>query len=556
MSITLRPDQHQVKDEIYDNWRNGAQNVVAVAPTGMGKTVLTTDIILDGHNQGLTEIVMAHRNELVGQMSLAVARRGIKHRIIGSKSTIASVIQDHRAELGRSFVNPDAKCSVGSVQTIVSRSDQLRQWAAQVDRWTLDESHHAASGNIWMQAISLFTNARGLGVTACPSRADGLGLGRHADGPFDAMVIGARMRWLIDNSALADYEIVCPKSDLEVDDSDFAASGDLSPKKGRLASQRSHIVGDVVKEYLRYAVGRRTIVFATDIETANDMAKRFEAEGVSAAAVSSKSDAAYRREMIRRFRTGRLLVLINVDLFDEGFDVPGCDVVIMARPTGSLNKYLQMCGRSMRRDPLNPGKIALIIDMVSNWKRHGLPDKFHQWTLDRRDKRSRKASDPDDIELMKCWSCARPYERVHTACPHCGAHPEDDPDAARGASRTLEQVDGDLVLLDRDTLARLRAAAEIETPEAMEARVSFAAGPIAGRGAANRQREKIAARERLDHSVAQWAAIRRAAGDDDRMIHKRLYLTTGASLLEMQAMDRADMEQMAQTIEGWFSDTD
>jgi superfamily II DNA or RNA helicase len=407
--------------------------------------------------------------------------------------------------------------------------------------------HHTLKDNTWGKAVRLFTNAKGLGVTACPARADGMGLGRHADGLIDAMVIGTSMRWLIDNGALSDYEFACPESDMIVEDSDFAPSGDLSPAKGRVAAQKSHIVGDVVEQYVKRAPGRRAICFATDVETANDMAARFTAVGVPAASVSAKSDAGYRREMIKRFKSGIIHVLVNVDLFDEGFDLPACDVVIMARPTGSLNKYLQMCGRAMRRDPANPGKIALIIDHVSNFKRHLMPDKPHAWTLDRREKRAKKAPDPDDIPLTACRECSRPYERALPACPYCGAVPP----APEGA-RTLEQVDGDLVLLDRDTLARLRAAAEMESPAAIEGRVSAVAGPVAGRGAANRQMDKISARAHLDLCVAQWAAVRRTMGEDDRVIHRRLYLATGMSLLEMQAQDRQTMERFAGVVESWY----
>lgn len=553
--ITLRPDQSNLKSAIYDEWNGGAQNVLAVSATGSGKTIITTDVMLDGHNQGLTELVMAHRNELVGQMSRAVAMRGIKHRIIGSASTIAGIVQEHRAEFGRSFVNPDARCSVGSVQTIASRMDQLRPWAAQVDRWTLDEAHHAIGNervepNVWGRVIRMFPNARGLGVSACPQRADGKGLGRHHDGPFDRMVIGIPMRALIDLRALSDFEFAIPSSDnpLEIDDADVTDGGDFSPRKMRKASDKSAIVGDVVTEYLKHAPARRAICFAIDVQDATDMAARFNEAGVPAASVSAKTDTGVRRDMIKRFREGRILVLVNVDLFDEGFDVPACDVVIMARPTASLNKYLQMCGRAMRIDPANPAKVALIIDHVSNYKRHQMPDRPRVWTLDRRDKRAKQAPDPDDIPLTACRECSRPYERVLPRCPYCGAEP---PLPAPG-SRTPDKVDGDLMLLDRDTLAQLRAAMTLEAPADVADRVTRAAGGIAGKGAGNRQIERIQAQQALRGAIEQWAGIRRHEGDEDRAAHRRFYLTTGMTVLDALALPRGEMETLRATVEGWY----
>lgn len=550
--IILRPDQATLKQDIYNEWSAGHSNVLAVLPTGGGKSIISTDIILDGHNANMSECIMAHRNELVGQMSLHVARRGIKHRIIGSKSTIAGIIQEHRAEFGgKSFVNPDARCSVGSVQTIVSRAAELKQWAAQVDRWTQDEAHHVSSNgpddpNMWMKAIRLFTNAAGLGVTACPFRADGKGLGRHADGVFDAMCIGPTMRELININALSDYDIIIPSNDFAIDDDAITAKGDYSPNKMREASKRSHIVSDAVTEYLKWVHGKRAICFATDVETANDIANRFNEAGIPAASVSAKTDSGVRREMIRRFRDGRLWVLVNVDLFDEGFDVPACEVVIMARPTASLNKYLQMFGRALR---VLAGKThGTIIDLVSNWKRHGFPDKPHNWTLDRRDKKAKAAPDPDEIPLTACRECSRPYERVLTACPYCGA----EPPVPQGGARSLQQVDGDLILLDREVAAQMRAAMQLEAPGDVAERVARAAGEIAGRGAANRQMERIQMQARLRDTIDQWAGVRIHGGDSERSVHKRFFLTTGMTTQQALALPRGDMEALDAQVRGWF----
>lgn len=531
---------------MYQAWADGARTVLAVLPTGGGKSVVASDIVLDGHQQGMNEVIMAHRNELVGQMSGHVARRGIPHRIIGSAKTVSAIIQEHRAEFGRSFVNPDARCAVGSVQTIVSRAEQLRSWGQQIHRFTGDEGHHFLSTNMWGQAAQLFPNARGLLVTACPSRADGMGLGSHCDGIADAMVLGPNMRQLIDLGALSEYEIIIPTTDYSIGDDAITAKGDFSPVKMREASKKSHIVSDAVTEYRRWIPGKRAICFATDVETANDIAARFNEAGIPAASVSAKSDDGFRREMIKRFRDGRLLVLVNVDLFDEGFDVPGCDAVIMARPTASLNKYLQMFGRALR---VALGKtVGTIIDLVSNVLRHGLPDKPHIWTLDRRERRGKREKDPDDIELTACRACSRPYERVHPSCPYCGHEPV----AAGGGGRTIDQVDGDLMLLDREALAALRAAAVLEAPAHVEQRVAAAAGELAGKGAGNRQYERIVAQKRLEAAIDQWAAVRMAAGDTERMIHRRFYLTTGVDIVSAMAGKRAELDALAGTVESWY----
>jgi len=547
MSVILHDYQERAKADIYAGWNSGQRNGIAVMPTGAGKSVLMSSITLDGFHAGMTQSIIAHRNELVTQMSCHIARVGIPHRVIGSDSTIAQTTRAHRALFGHSFVNPSAKTAVIGVDTLLARKDVLENWCKQNDRWKIDEGHHVLIDNKWGKAAAMFPNAIGLGVSATPTRADGQGLGRDYDGIYDFMVLGPEMRELIDRGFLSDYEVVCPRSDMQVHDSEISASGDWSAQTLRKAAKKSHIVGDVVENYCKYAYGRRAIVFATDVETAGEIASKFNEWGIRAAALSAKTPVAVREKYISEFKTGRLSVLVNVDLFDEGFDVPACDVVIMARPTASLGKYRQMVGRALR---YVPGKVALIIDHVSNIIRHKLPDRVIPWTLARRDKRAKSKPDPDDLPLTVCNSCAKPYERFMFRCPHCGAEkPLPEP-----RERSIEMVEGDLILLDRVKLEAMRKATVLQSAADIAEAASYAAGGIAGKAAGNRQIARIAEHGRLNDAIAQWAAVQRQKGFEDREIYRKFFLASGMDVLT--ALDasrpRAEMETLANTIEGWY----
>lgn len=546
--IVLRQDQQQLKNEIYDNWNHGAQNVLSVLPTGGGKSVIVSDIALDIARMNAQQAIIAHRNELVSQMSIHIANRGIPHRIIGSNKTITQITRQHRKLFNKSFISPSALTAVVGVDTLIARKDDLKTWAAQTSYWTIDEAHHVLKANKWGKAVEMFPRALGLGKTATAVRADGQGLGREYDGVFDTMVIGTEMRELIRMQALSDYEIVCPKSDLEIEDESTSADGDWSNQKLRKAAKKSHIVGDAVKVYCQYAYGRKTILFATDVETANEMAASFRAAGIPAAAVSSDTDPAVREKYIEEFKSGKIWVLINVDLFDEGFDVPSCDVVMMCRPTASLGKYRQMVGRALR---YVLGKVALIIDMVSNVIRHGLPDKYVAWSLARRDKRAKQEKDPDEIPLIVCKSCTKPYERFRTCCPYCGA--EQPLPAPR--DRSIDMVDGDLVLLDREALEAMRKAMIMESPADIYARVNHAVNGFAATGALNKQLEKFAEHDRLKYALAQWAGIERFNGLNDREIQRKFYLTMGVDVLTVLdgSQTRQQLEANATRIEGWYA---
>lgn len=523
--------------------------MLGVLPTGGGKSIVVSDIALDIDRDNAKQAIIAHRNELVSQMSHHIARRDIPHRIIGSNETVRQIIASHREEFGMSYVHPTANAAVAGIDTINARVEQLKQWAAQVAYWTIDEAHHVLVANKWGRGVSLFGNARGLGVTASPARPDGQGLGAHTDGVFHDMVIGPTMRELINIGALCDYEIVCPVSDLQVTDDDITPGGDFSPKKLKAAAEKSRIVGDVVSNYARYALFKRAICFATDVETANKIAAQFNQAGIKAASVSAKTPSTVREKYIREFKSGKIYVLVNVDLFDEGFDVPACEVVIMARPTASLVKYLQMFGRALRT---MAGKLyGLIIDHVSNWLRHGLPDKPRQWSLNRREKRGKQEKDPEDIPLTRCMECAKPYERFHACCPHCGA----EPPLPAPANRTIEMVAGDLVLLDREALEAKRRAMWMEDASSVAQRVAAGPGGHAAAGFhANKQMAKIAAHKRLQDAIAQWAGIGRAAGRSDSEMYRRFYVTMGCDVMDALRADRdrQEFEEMAETVEGWY----
>lgn len=547
----LRPDQLQLKADAYAAWNSGARNVLAVLPTGGGKSVVASDIVADKLRMGKRQAIIAHRNELVSQLSGHLAKREIPHRIIAPSNIIAQIANEHRAEYnGRVFVSQNSTVAVAGVDTLVARQDELKPWAQQISDWLIDEAHHVLAANKWGAAVNMFPNACGLGVTATPSRSDGKGLGAHHDGVFNAMVLGPDMRQLIDLGALTDYEFALPVGDFEISEDAITDSGDYSPKKMREASKRSHITGDVVTEYCKHAFGKRAICFATDVETATEIASNFQAFGIAAAALSAKTPTAIRAEYIRRFRLGTLTILVNVDLFSEGFDVPACEVVIMARPTASLGVYLQQIGRGLR--VINGKRVGLIIDHVGNWKRHGFPDKRHYWTLDRREKRAKKKPDDEEIPLVRCLNedCGKPYVKALPACPHCGMVPPLPPPGGRGSP---EKVEGDLILLDRDALAAMRKATELESPAAGGSRAAFAAGDLAGAGAVNRQIAKVAAQTRLKDAIAQWAGIQRHKGRGDQESYRRFYHALGMDVLSALAADRSrdDYEKTAEIVEGW-----
>lgn len=522
----LRGYQQDLKREIYEHWHAGKRNVLGVLPTGGGKTVVFSSILAD-HNCAAAAI--AHRRELVSQMSMALAREGVRHRIIGPDSLRKACVSLHVHELKRTFYDPNARVAAAGVDTLINH-DSRDPWLQQVGLWIQDEAHHVLKANKWGKACAMFPNARGLGVTATPMRADSKGLGSHADGLFEAMVVGPSMRELIRDGFLTDYEIACPPNAVHLTEQDIGDSGEFRPAAVKREVLGAKITGDVVKHYLKLASGRLGVTFAIDVEEASTVAEAYRAAGVPAEVVSAKTPDIVRSQILRRFARREILQLVNVDLFGEGFDLPAIEVVSMARPTASYGLYVQQFGRALR---LLDGKaFALIIDHVGNIARHGLPDKPRPWTLNRRERRSSNAPN-DAIPMRICVDdeCAKPYERVLVACPYCGTVPE--PTIRSGP----EFVDGDLVLMDAATLAAMRGeVARIDGAPPHLAHLS----PLAQAGAAKQHRLRQEAQRELRHSIAVWAGWQMVQGRSQQEGYRRFYHRYGVDVLSAQALGTAD----------------
>lgn len=548
MSMQLRPYQSSLVTRINNFWETNPQGkVLAVLATGGGKTVIFSSIIAT--EQGAT-CAIAHRQELVSQMSLTLAKNGIYHRIVGSNKTVKNCVKIHMDELGKSYYDAGSKHAVASVDTIIRREEQLKNWLLSVRLWVIDEAHHVLKNNKWGKAVQMFPNARGLGVTATPCRADGNGLGAHADGVFVTMYEGVAMGELIRDGYLTDYKIFAPPSSfsreqIKVSDS----TGDFNLNQMRevvngsslVAHDEKTITGDVVAQYLKIAHGKSGVTFTVDVASAEEIAEQYNKAGIPAAAISCNTPDLERFAAVRKFKNKEILQLVNSEILTEGFDCPGIEVVSFARPTESYSMYSQMFGRALR--PL-PGKAyALIIDHVGNVMRHGLPDAPREWSLDRRERRTGK-SEPSMVRV--CTACAAVYERFRDACPDCG-EPVPKPADRSGPV----QVDGDLYELDPTVLAQMRneVVGARETPEAMRDRLTAQHVPVPGVMAnIKRQKERLDALVKLDVSLSVWAGYRRAEGLSDSEIFRKFYLTYGVSWLEAQALKAADADKLRERI--------
>lgn len=510
--------------------------------TGGGKTVILSDI--GREHQGHVRII-AHRQELVMQLSLAVARNGLRHNVIASDNVRRAIAKAHVEELGYSLIDTNSTCHVGSIDTMLKRDDPYAQF---VTLWIVDEGHHVVIDNKWHRLLATYTHplCRGLLPTATPKRADGKGLGRDYDGVADIMVQGPPMRWLIDNGYLCDYRVICPPSDLQML-SDVAASGDWSTKQLREAAEKSHIVGDVVESYLAYAAGKLGITFATDIDTAVKMTQAYQLAGVRAETLTGKTDDYLRRSILRQFANRQIEQIVAVDIISEGFDLPAIEVASFARPTESLALYMQQFGRALRT---MPGKEkAIILDHVGNIVRHqGPPDKPRIWGLERRDKRAK--ANNDAIPIKVCTACYEPFEAIYRNCPHCGHYEEP---AARASPK---MVAGDMQELDPAVLDALRAdvrEVDMTIGERRAELMKTGMHNVSIMGVINRHHARQQAQQKLRMAMAHWGGARKAEGYDNSMMERAFYFRFGISTIEAVALNERDAMTLRERVINYVS---
>lgn len=538
--MTFTPRSYQIKLDADTDvaWSAGHRNIIAVSPTGSGKTKFMG---MKARKLTRPGVAIAHRKELVGQISQAMAELGVYHRIIGADGTVRNCVQRHINGVGQSYVNPRANFTVASVDTLLNRADDLKQWASEVGLWMIDEAHHVLQCNKWGKAAAMFTNAYGLGVTATPIRADKKSLHVDQGGMFSAMVLGPTPRQLIDEGALCEYRIFAPPASIDRGALQVGSTGDFTSNSLRKVAHESKIVGDIVEHYRKIADRKRAICFVVDVEQAKETAEAFRQAGYRAEAVDANTPEGVRDAVIGKFATGKVDILVNVDLFGEGFDVPAVEVVIMGRPTESYGLYVQQFGRALR--PLAGKSHGIIIDHVGNVRRHGLPDAPRVWSLRDDNWGKKKERDPNVMPVTTCVNpdiaCFKDYPAYLPKCPFCGYKP-----IPAGRSKP-EQVEGDLVELDPEVLAQMRGEAQT----IMSLYPGLVTDP---RTAAMRKNwdERRKAQEDLRYAMSQWAWPHHVRGETDSEIMRRFYIAFGIDVLSAQALGTKEAEALFERIMG------
>jgi len=474
---------------------------------------------------------IAHRQELVFQIAMALARDGIPHRILAPEVVSKFIIEKQYKEFGKNYVTPGAPHTVAGVDMLLARADTLGQWVDSVKLAQIDEGHHCLSDNKWGRALRLFRNALQIGWTATPTRSDRRSLHIDKGGIYDAMVLGPTPRELLAAGYLCPFKVYGPPASIARERVPVSAGGDFSPTKLREEAHRSTVCGDMLTHYDRLTPGLIGIGFLVDVAQAKETSERFNAEGWRTAWMSAKeTDDRTRVRNIEMLSRGELQIIFNVGLLGEGVDVPRVEVVLDGAPTASLGNYLQRFGRLLRN---SAGKErGVYLDLVGNVVAHGLPTLDREWSLE--DGRPPKPIGDDEATLIKaCPKCFEIFERFRKACPACGHVPE-----PKGRGRP-EEVDGDLTEYSPELLAELRGeAARIMEP-----------APVGLTTPVRQSWElRAMAQNNLREALGYWGGVQQAAGRSDADAFRLFWHRFGVDVATAQTLGSKQAAELCEKI--------
>ena len=338
-------------------------SVMVQMPTGTGKTYVMAAVVkwfLDNHDTGEVWIV-AHRRELVEQMQQTLDRFCLDY---GEKE------MELKAKV---------RIRVLSIQWLNRHVNELEGAECTPGLIVVDEAHHAIATS-YQDLFDRNRKALKLGMTATPCRMNKKSFGRL----FEMLLKSPCTNDFILRGYLApyDYVVIGKYSNDQMTVNQLKGRGSDGDYAIKEMDEKLNIPQTIQRLYdsvKKYADGKKGIVYAIDIDHAQAIAACYNALGLKSVALDSKTPAKKRKEMVEAFRRSEIDCLVNVNLFDEGFDCPDVEFIQMARPTLSLAKYLQMVGRGLRINHENKDKVCMIIDNVGNYRKFGLPDKPRNW---------------------------------------------------------------------------------------------------------------------------------------------------------------------------------
>jgi superfamily II DNA or RNA helicase len=393
VTLRLRDYQADVVARARGRMQTAGRHGIIQGETGSGKTLVGAELCRLAAEKGRRVLVLADRRRLVKQFGATLEGFGLRYGVIMA---------------GQSGATREP--------IILASRDTLARWVARErdlqtpDLILIDEAHKSLA-TVYQAILERFPRAFVIGLTATPARHDGQSMGSFYHW-LECTVPASRLiadGWLVKPEVYAPMELVERRRKGE-------------PVKG--------LCGDPVTHWLEHARGLPTVGFAANVPEARALAARFTAAGIPADSISGEADddpdwsgKSERDRVYDRLAAGEIKVLCSVGLLVEGVDIPEVSAAIIWSRFGSVVKWRQACGRTMRPCPRIGKTRSVILDHAGAAGEHGLPGDDVEWSLDLGStvdgRREKAIEEGRQAATVVCQSCGLAYSGV-PACPNCG----------------------------------------------------------------------------------------------------------------------------------------
>ena len=335
----LRGRQVPVFNEIRNAIERGVTRGYVKLPTGVGKTVLFSQLI---EALGLKSLIGVPSLPLVKQTSDKMEKFTTKS--YGSYSSEGK-------DTTKDITTITYQSLIGAVRDGIIKSEDFPVFV-------LDEAHKAL-GPETSKAVRSMDDSLQIGFTATPNYSTEHSVSEVLPEEIYTM----ELREAIEEGLVNRTKTIHAFTNVDLS-SVPVVKGDYDSKQLEKVINVHGRNMAALELYKNKFSDQKAIVNCSGVQHAKDVAKIFAEQGIKAAHIDGSMNEDQRNDILEKLATGELMVVTNARLLLEGFDEPTVSVALNLNPTLSLIDAEQRGGRVARLDDDNPEKWAYVIDFI------------------------------------------------------------------------------------------------------------------------------------------------------------------------------------------------
>lgn len=341
--ITPNIIQKQALENLQELRNNFQRKALIISATGTGKTYLSAFDVSAVKPKRCLFIV--HRTNIA----------------IKAQQTFAKLIKDKTMGLYTGSDKSSAEYLFATVQTLKNLQVLAKFAQDEFDYIIVDEVHHAEAGS-YKKVLGYFKPKFLLGMTATPERSDNADIFKLFD---------YNIAYEIRLHQALEQDLLCPFHYFALEDL-YLESANIKTKdfSKLVGCERAQHIVDKMGFYGFSGEKRSALMFVSNVDEAKELANQLNNLGIKTQALTSQDPEHIRSLAIQNLENHVLEVIVTVDIFNEGIDIPAVNQIILLRPTQSAIVYIQQLGRGLRK--YKTKSFVVVLDFIANYENNFL----------------------------------------------------------------------------------------------------------------------------------------------------------------------------------------